>query len=323
MACNELLLGIPVGWEVADASGAAYLVPLGCTLLPDGYAVLHRRDTDIPLNNDADTLVLRRPDGTVADIAEYDRNPGYDIGLCRLPDGGGGWHGRCEPTPGGPNRGLPMPAAAKPLKVSIFDARHVTVGAWVTVRGRITVPPGVFSGRVAYLQDQTSGIRVYLPKDHRAWAQLGDRWEVTGHIGLYHGELQLKVSDRGDIRDLGSGDPPHPLPIGSSVMVEPYEGMLVMLDGWAVDFERGGHFWADDGTGWARVYLDRDTYIRRPWMEVGQPLQVAGIVSQYTNDDPPVGGYRLLPRYPYDLVVGQPLTDPGFVWPELLPETGN
>ncbi len=95
-----------------------------------------------------------------------------------------------------------------------------------------------------------------------------------------------------------------------------------MLDGWAVDFERGGGFWTDDGTGWARIYLDRDTGVTRPWLEVGQPLQVVGVVSQYTDEDPPVGGYRLLPRYPFDLVIEEPLATQDFEWPSLLPETG-
>jgi hypothetical protein len=105
-------------------------------------------------------------------------------------------------------------------------------------------------------------------------------------------------------------------------MVEPYEGTLVLLDGWPVDFERGGHFWADDGTGWARVYLDRDAGITRPWLEVGQPLQAVGVVSQYTREGSTTGGYRLMPRYPFDLVIQQPLAPP-VEWPALLPETGS
>jgi hypothetical protein len=311
------------GWGVEDASGRTYLIPLGATLQPGGYTVLHRRETDLALNNDADTLILQRPDGTVADSHQYGDGPGYDVGLCRLPDGNGGWHGRCDPTPGSPNRGLPMPEAARPREASIFEARHMALGSWVTLRGRITVPPGIFGDRTAYLQDQTSGIRVYLPKEHRLWAEPGDRWEVTGHTGMYHGELQIRVSQRKDVRRLGAGDPPPPLPIGTGVMVEPYEGMLVMLDGWAVDFERGGHFWTDDGTGWARVYLDPDASVTRPWLEVGQPLQAVGVVSQYTNADPPTGGYRLLPRYPSDLIFAEPPAPQDFEWPELLPETGN
>lgn len=79
-----------------------------------------------------------------------------------------------------------------------------------------------------------------LCDDHRLWADLGERWEVTGHTRMYYGELEIRVSDRDDVRTLDSGDPLPPLPIGTGVMVEPYEGTLVMLDGWAVDVEREG-----------------------------------------------------------------------------------
>ncbi len=310
-------------WQVEDESGAAYLVPLGATLPPGGYAVLPRRQTNLAFNNDADTLILRRPDGTIADHHQYDDGPGYDVGLCRLPDGDGDWHERCAPTPGSANQALPAAEAARPVDASIFEARHMPLGSWVKIRGRITVPPGVFSQRTAYLQDTNSGIKIYLPKEHRLWVELGDRWEVVGNLRMYHGELEIRVSERDNVRRLDSGDPLPPLPIGSGVMVEPYEGMLVMLDGWAVDFERGGGFWTDDGSGWARIYLDRDTGVTRPWLEVGQPLQVVGVVSQYTDEDPPIGGYRLMPRYPFDLIIEEPPVPQDFTWPELLPETGN
>jgi hypothetical protein len=140
---------------------------------------------------------------------------------------------------------------------------------------------------------------------------------------MYYGELEINVSERQDVHLLEPGEPLPPLPIGTGVMVEPYEGMLVLLDGRAVDFERGGHFWTDDGTGWARIYLDRDAGFTRPWLEVGQPLQVVGVVSQYTEEDPPVGGYRLMPRYPSDLIIAQPPAAPDAEWPILLPETGK
>lgn len=308
------------GWQVQEGSGAIYVAPLATNLAPGGYLVLYRRETGLALNNDDETVRLYRSDGTSADRYEYGAGPGYDIGLCRLPDGDGGWHGRCDPTPGGPNRALP---AAGPTKASVYEARHMEWDSWVKLRGHVTVPPGVFGQRTAYIQDSTGGIKVYLPKDHRLWANPGDRVEVIGHTRMYYGELEINVSARQDVHLLEPGDPLPPLPIGTGVMVEPYEGMLVLLDGWAVDFERGGHFWTDDGTGWARIYLDRDAGITRPWLEVGQPLQVVGVVSQYTEEDPPVGGYRLLPRYPFDLTIPQPLPAPGPEWPALLPETGR
>ena len=195
--------------------------------------------------------------------------------------------------------------------------------SWVKVRGHVTVPPGVFDQRTAYIQDQTGGIKIYLPRDHSLSAAEGERWEVVGHTRLYYGELEISVSQRGDVHTLESGEALPPLPINTGVMVEPYEGTLAMLSGWAVDFERGGPFWIDDGSGWARIYLDRDTHISRPWLEVGQPVQIVGVVSQYAQEDSAMGGYRLMPRYPSDLVIQQGLDIPDPDWPVLLPETGK
>jgi uncharacterized protein YdeI (BOF family) len=305
------------GWQIADGSGRSYTVPPGTTLPPGQYLVLYRRETGLALNNDGETVSLVRPDGTVADRCTYGDGPSYDVSLCRLPDGDGDWHGRCAPTPGGPNRALPV---AGPADTTVFDARHMDVDSWVTIRGQITVPPGIFGERTAYLQDKTGGIKLYLPEDHGLWAQVGERWQVTGHTRMYYGELEIRVSERGDVRTLETRDPVPPLPIGTGVMVEPYEGTLVQLSGWAVEFERGGGFWIDDGTGWAQIYLDRDAAIARPWLEVGQPVQIVGIVSQYVQEGPLVGGYRLMPRYPFDLVVqGAPTA----ALPSLLPETGR
>jgi hypothetical protein len=293
---------------------------LGAWLPPGGYAVLYQQQTGLTLNNEADRLILRRPDGTLADSYAYDNGPGYDVSLCRTPDGKGSWRRKCDPTPGGPNRALPEPG---PVEASVFEARRMGPGAWVELRGRVTVPAGVLGARTAYLQDETGGIRLSLPKDHRLWAGLGERWEVVGHTGTYYGEMEIRVSERGDVRTLKLSEPRPPLPIHTGVMVEPYEGMLVLLSGQAVQFERGGHFWLDDGTGWARVYLDPDAGIRRPRLEVGQRVQVVGVVSQYTREHPPEGGYRLLPRYPFDLVVLDPPPAPEAGWPALLPETGE
>jgi hypothetical protein len=308
------------GWRLEDESGGTYLLPLGATLQPGGYLIFYRRETGLALNNDGESLTLRRPDGTIADNYTYADGPSYDVSLCRLPDGHGGWQTRCEPTPGGPNRLLPV---AGPIKASAFEVRHMDLDSWVKVRGYVTVPPGLFDQRTAYIQDHTGGIKIYLPEDHRLSAEEGERWEVVGHTHLYYGELEIRVSQRGDVHTLESGEALPPLPIGTGVMVEPYEGTLVMLTGLAVDFERGGSFWIDDGSGWARIYLDRDAQIIRPWLKVGQPVQIVGVVSQYMQENSPMGGYRLMPRYTSDLVVQEAPGIPGPGWPALLPETGK
>jgi len=307
------------GLEVQDRSGALYVVPLGPTISPGGYALLYHRQTDLTLNNEADTVTLRRLDGSVADIYGYESGPGYDVTLCRLPNGIGDWDDGCQPTPGSANRALPVPG---PVKTDIFGARRLPLGSWVRVKGRITVPPGLFSYRVAYIQDSNSGIRVYLPKDHGLWFDLGDKVEVTGHTGTYHHELQIKVTERQDVDRREGGNPLPPLPITAGVMVEPYEGYLVLLDGHAVGSGSGRSFWLDDGNGQARIYVDPDAPISYPHLQAGQSAQVVGVVSQYHQDDDPTdGGYRLLPRYSFDLIVEQPPSP--VEWPPVLPETGQ
>lgn len=308
------------GWQVGDASGKRYVLPLLTTIPARGYLVLHALQTQLVLNNTSDEITLRRADGSLAERYLYERGPGYDLSSCRLPDGIGSWQRRCQPTPGSANRALPEEG---PTLTDIRGARQLPVGSWVKVRGHITVPPGVFSPRIAYLQDDHSGMRLYLPKDHRLVCAPGDRVEVIGRTGNYYGELQLRVQERDDVHRIREGAPPSPLPIMSGQMVEPYEGMFVLLAGRVSEIESGGSFWLDDGSGPARVYLDPDTGIKPLNLSVGQSVQVAGVVSQYRhtaqvrND-----GYRLLPRFPGDVTCTVVQEQPDILVPLRLPETG-
>ncbi len=304
------------GWEISESGGVSYLFPLDAVLPSDRYMRVDRCASSLPLNNDGDQLLLFRPDGSLADSFFYDRSPGYDVSWCCLPDGAEPCNQRCRPTPAEENAAMPV---AAPEKGSILEVRHLPTNRWVEIKGWVTAPAGIYSDRVMYVQDHTSGVRVYLPSYHNLWFQPGDRVRVIGRTRNYHGEVQITVSSPQDVSRYGQPDAIAPLPIQTGSMLEPYEGMLVMLNGQAVDFVSGGGFWMDDGSGWARIYLDPDAPIQRPSMEVGQPLVVVGIVSQYLADGSPAYGYRLLPRYASDVVINQ--TDL-YLYPERLPETG-
>ena len=320
---GEMPVGLG-GWQVGDASGKRYVLPLLSTIPARGYAVLYGLQTGLVLNNTADVVILQRADGSYAERYAYARGPGYDLSTCRLPDGVGSWQRRCLPTPGAANRALPEEEEG-PLRTDIRGARQLPTGSWVRVRGHITVPPGIFGPRVAYLQDAHSGIRLYLPKDHRLACAPGDRVEVIGRTGNYYGELQLRVRERGDVRRIRAGPPPVPLPVTSGQMVEPYEGMLVQLTGRVSEIESGSSFWLDDGTGPARVYLDPDTGLKRPALAPGQMVQVVGVVSQHRRT-PQVrnDGYRLLLRFPGDVtyIATAEQAQPELLVPLRLPETG-
>ncbi|PWH20742.1 MAG: hypothetical protein DDG58_01190, partial [Ardenticatenia bacterium] len=320
---GEMPVGLG-GWQVGDASGRRFVLPLLTTIPARGYTVLYGLQTGLVLNNTADDVILQRADGSYAERYTYERGPGYDLSTCRLPDGVGSWQRRCLPTPGAANQVLPEEEKG-PLHTDIRGARQLPTGSWVQLRGHITVPPGIFGPRVAYLQDEYSGIRLYLPQDHRLVCAPGDRVEVTGRTGSYYGELQLRVRERGDVRRIRTGPLPAPLPVTSGQMVEPYEGMLVQLSGRVSEIESGGSFWLDDGSGPARVYLDPDTGIKRPALSLGQLVQVAGVVSQYRRT-PQVrsDGYRLLPRFPGDMTYAatEEQGQPDLLVPLRLPETG-
>ncbi|MCG3207940.1 MAG: hypothetical protein FOGNACKC_01541 [Anaerolineae bacterium] len=316
------------GWRLADSSGAAFDIPLGIDLPPGGYVTLYTNQLGFSLNNSGDSLTLFDPTGAVIDQFSYGHSPGYDESWCRLPVDR--WSDNCGPSPNADNWELP---ANGPLRASIFEAKRFAYGAWVQVKGRVTAPPGLLGGRTMYIQDDSAGIMVYLPKDHRLHFNLGDKVRVLGDLRQFHGEAEIVVDEPGDVDFMGPGLPPPPLPIATTSLLEPYEGRLVQLSGQAVRFKGRTTLWVDDGTDPAQVYFRPGTGIRKPYMAAGTPLTVVGVVSQYSDPDAPTrNDYRLLPRFQSDLLVQLPApvatatAAPAVAapanWPSCLPDTG-
>ncbi|MFN8454715.1 MAG: CehA/McbA family metallohydrolase [Anaerolineae bacterium] len=308
------------GWQLRDNSQVVYDIPLGTVIPAQGFATFYHAQTQISLNNDGDSVTLIHPNGAVVDSFTYDHSPGYDGSWCRLPDGGSRWSEECGPSPNAANW---EKEPNGPLTRKIFDAKRLTYNAWVRVKGHVTAPPGLLGARMMYIQDNTAGILIYLPKNHGLYFNLGDRVEVVGNLRTFHDEFEIAVDERSNVKFLEPGLPPPPLPIATTSLLEPYEGMLVMLQGQAVDFKGWTTIWLDDGTGWAKSYLRRSTGIKKPYLKLGTPLTIVGIVSQYSDEDEPSrNDYRLLPRYQTDIVIDSPAPAVPASWPKLLPETG-
>ncbi len=322
------------GWQLADDSDKRYDIPLDTVISASGFVTFYHAQLGFSLNNDGDTITLIHPNGTVIDGYSFDHSPGYDKSWCRLPDAGNFSTTRCDPTPNASNQ---AEAKAKPLSVSIYQAKKLSHDAWVKVEGWVTAPPELLGSRLMVIQDETAGIMIYLPKEHRLSFQLGDKVKVEGNLRVFHEEFEIAVSERSKVKFVEPGFAPPPLPIVTTSMLEPYEGYLVTLSGQAVDFQGSTTFWIDDGTDPAKVYLRQSTDIHKPFIERGTWLTVIGIVSQYSDDDNPSRtDYRLLPRYQSDLILPNLLTievqtpiltptvsAPRTDWPLLLPETGK
>jgi hypothetical protein len=292
------------------------------TVIPArGWLTIYQAGSSFALNNGGDSLRLLRPDGSLADSFGYDHSPGYDVSWCRLPDGGPDWSDACAPSPMAANEPRRREA---PLKVTIFEAKRLTPRAWVAVKGQVTAPPGVLGARTMYIQDETAGIMIYLPEEHGLSLALGAKVGLVGHMRRFYEESEIVVSRRGDVDFIRAEAPLPPLPIATTSLLEPYEGLLVQLRGQAVHFQGRGTFWVDDGTDWAKVVIRPSTGLKRPFIPRGTPLTVVGIVSQYSPAQPTRQDYRLLPRFQSDLVLPAPSPTPVVEgWPVLLPETGE
>ena len=110
----------------------------------------------------------------------------------------------------------------------ISHARGAARDALVAVEGRVTVPPGVFGRRVAYITDGTAGLRLqHFSRDLPALAE-GDAVHVEGRLTTVYGEVTLNVAQIGR---LGGGQPVAPVALAGGQMGAWWEGMLVRLAG--------------------------------------------------------------------------------------------
>lgn len=309
------------GWMFSDETEKVYVLP-GETLVPPlGYYVIQRRDSGVALNNSGDLLILYRPDGSISDAISFHDNPGDDISICRR-HAEADWWTRCLPSPGAANIHLPPES---PLSLSIYDAKRVTEGAWVKVQGYITVPPGVFGKNTMYIQDQTHGIRVKLPSHHGLRFEVGEQVEVIGFLDLFKNEWELDVGREGTkVSRLEGFHLLEPLPVGGGLLSEGYEGLLVQVEAESVTFEpRKRHFWVHDDTGTGYVYVYSSSRISRKDITPDASLTVVGVVNHQAEGDAATTGYRLSPRYQFDLIQSPPSISPApDDWPSLLPETG-
>ncbi len=115
--------------DVVGQGGAAYTLPSGTSIPPQGFLVIQRY---FLLNNNGDTPNLLDPAGRLIDSYKYTGSPGRNVSIGRAPDGENIWGALKNPTPGKVNSSLVnvLPKAAfnflpaRPIKLEEieFDA---------------------------------------------------------------------------------------------------------------------------------------------------------------------------------------------------------
>jgi hypothetical protein len=242
----------------------------------------------------------------------YERGPGDDRSICRLPNGGGAWTSECEVTPGESNRSRPQPppatgGAANPTATprasapqTIRAARLAAPDTRAVLSGVVTFPPGLID-KTIYAQDATGGIRIYLRKGEFPTLKVGDQVKVTGWTRDFHGEAELSVPDPSYLSVTGAGKPVPPRLLPAQDVGEGSEGEFAQVVGAVVKFAPRG-LTLKDKTGLIELYFPESLPWQRPYVQIGELWAAQGVVSQYQSERG--AGYRIIPRFRSDVTNG-------------------
>jgi len=299
----------PLG-EDGLPTGRHYQLPASTIIAPDGYLLIFRKQSKLPLPAANSALHLLRPAGQgwqVVDSFAWGKSPGYDRSFSRYPDGNGPW-GVQAVTPGQPNRPLPTPvpqptsppskqptpaAASGPVQ-PIARAYDLPLDTRMTLDGSVTVMPGAFGARSIYLQDASAGILVYLRRGRCPALVEGDWVEVTGYVKDFHGQRELIAPSGKWLVRLRSGEPIAPQFIRTGLVTDRQMGRLLWVAGRVISVSKY-RFTLDDGSGPTLVEHPYRVPWQLPALQPGMTVSVIGVVARHDNT------LHLLPRSQKDI----------------------
>jgi hypothetical protein len=197
------------GWQlddIANGGSAPYTFPAGTTLAPGAFALIFRSDSNVALNNDADTVRLLGPDGALADSFSYS-NPAADRSYSRMADGA--WTDTYPPSPGRPNQpATPTPTPRPPTPTPTATP----FPAGVTLNELLPDPEFVDWDQNGTADYRDEWIELYnagpAAADLGGWALLDDTKAYTlplgttiwprGYLLLFRRQTDLALGDRHD-----------------------------------------------------------------------------------------------------------------------------
>ncbi|MBX3010617.1 MAG: lamin tail domain-containing protein [Caldilineaceae bacterium] len=201
---------------------------------------------------------------------------------------------------------------------SIAQSKLAGLEQWVEFRAVVTAPPGLYNATI-YVADPVPdaahgplagiGINIYLRRGEFPSLAEGDRIVARGLLRSFRGEMELQLDTPDQIGHLTIGLPLQPLTVTVSEIGESLEGRLVTFTGTVSGWQGDSIYLIDPTQPTAeavRVTVRSSLDWRRPYVNRGEQWRVTGIVSQFAREAPWNGGYRILVRYPHDLVELKP-----------------
>ncbi len=212
------------------------------------------------------------------------------------------------------------PLAIAVVKENDANGVPLKVNQLVTVRGVVTVA-NEFGGP-SYIQDNSAGFAIFGSSFSTA-VQVGDEVLVSGLVQPFNGLSEIVNPVVHSI--VSSGNQVDPLIVTAGEVaadgaggVEQYEGLLIRMNGvtvtdmtgspiatWAVSGS-GTNYRLNDASGQVDVRVDNGVnFANAPAPQ--SSFDVIGVVSQFKNASPYIGGYQVMPRSTSDILSSGPV----------------
>jgi len=193
--------------------------------------------------------------------------------------------------------------------VPIATARRLSSGTTVTLKGFVTVPPGLFAsftGEQGFAIEDSSG-GVYVALESETHLLLGKEVRIIGQLAEI--AKLIVVSSRIElVEQLTRQFSVQPESVTTGAISAATEGRLVRIHGAITrpigdDRPYGYKIFIDDGSGEIQVFVPVSTGIdpfALPGLQVGQRLAVVGFSGRFNET------YEVIPRFAEDLTVAAP-----------------
>ena len=269
---------------------------------PHKYLVIKPQESHINLNNKGDQVSIYNSKGILMDTMTYGESVEGEA-YARGENNKWFWTG--TPTPGRKNviflnkteeNNISSVGAKKNnyKAVSLEKIKLFKKGEEVSVRGKVTVLPDVFSSQYFYIEN-IQGIQIYNYRKDFPKLALGDLVEVRGVISEINGEKRIKTKGKDDIKIISKSEEIKAQNLKCADLNDNLIGSLISLKGEIID-KKGASLYLDDGSDEIKIYIKKSSGIVADDIDEGEIINVSGILSKTKS------GLRLLPRFSADVI---------------------
>ena len=267
------------GWHIADEAKRDQPSPLpDCLLAPGQIWHLEAKTLGLSLNNEAESLYLWQPDGTLADSVNYTKAPSGAV--YRRHENDWGW---TENT-------MSLSSTAPIVPETTTPPANKTTTTLDKVQGIVSALPYQLSSQYFYITspDNTSGLKIYCY--YKLWPQLklGDLIEINGTLVSTTQEIKLNIKGPQDIKIMSSNNPLKVKEITTPDINTLTPGQLVAIKG-KVAAKNQSTIYLTDDFGEVLIQLKTGTDLKNSNFTVGERYRIVGLVIDNN-------GRRLVPR---------------------------